>query len=357
LSFYSSYDTGQTWNFISAFPIPNNLHPDSGNTNFTTSQDGKIIYAGMRLLYKSTELYAECVIYVSKDSGLSWTPINMYGYTDVFYNEPRPVLSCNIYGDILFVPDSSSFITSTPQLITYYPTRPDFAVCNFPQDISFNSLMNLACYNSGNNIFLYTAVDNYPRTNQTVSTYSVVNKYNPGHIPCFKYDSKILCLKEDREVYVKVQDIKKGDLVKTLKNGYLPVDMIGKRTFSHNFSTNRNKEQLYKCSRTEYPELFEDLIITGTHSILVDNFKNQEQKDKTIEILGKIYVTDNKYRLPVCADPRASVYEKSGSYKIYHLALENENYYMNYGIYANGLLVETCSKRYLKELSNMTLIE
>lgn len=30
--------------------------------------------------------------------------------------------------------------------------------------------------------------------------------------------------------------------------------------------------------------------------------------------------------------------------------------YINYGIYANGLLVESCSKRYLKELSNLTLI-
>jgi hypothetical protein len=38
------------------------------------------------------------------------------------------------------------------------------------------------------------------------------------------------------------------------------------------------------------------------------------------------------------------------------LALENNNYYMNYGVYANGLLVETCSKRYIKELSNMTII-
>jgi hypothetical protein len=28
---------------------------------------------------------------------------------------------------------------------------------------------------------------------------------------------------------------------------------------------------------------------------------------------------------------------------------------MNYGVYANGLLVETCSKRYLKELSHMEL--
>jgi hypothetical protein len=76
-----------------------------------------------------------------------------------------------------------------------------------------------------------------------------------------------------------------------------------------------------------------------------------------IVVNGLIYVTDGKYRLPACADPRASVYEIQGTYTIYHLALENDNYYMNYGIYANGLLVETCSKRYLKELANMTLIE
>jgi hypothetical protein len=36
--------------------------------------------------------------------------------------------------------------------------------------------------------------------------------------------------------------------------------------------------------------------------------------------------------------------------------LENENYYWNYGIYANGLLVETTSKRMMKELSGMELL-
>jgi len=90
---------------------------------------------------------------------------------------------------------------------------------------------------------------------------------------------------------------------------------------------------------------------------LVENFISEEQKQKVIEVNGNIYVTDNKYRLPACADPRTSVYETPGTYTIYHLALENDDYYMNYGIYANGLLVETCSKRYLKELSNMTFIE
>jgi hypothetical protein len=29
---------------------------------------------------------------------------------------------------------------------------------------------------------------------------------------------------------------------------------------------------------------------------------------------------------------------------------------MNYGVYANGLLVESCSKRYLTELSNMRIL-
>jgi hypothetical protein len=38
-----------------------------------------------------------------------------------------------------------------------------------------------------------------------------------------------------------------------------------------------------------------------------------------------------------------------GDHKIYHFALENEDNYMNYGVYANGLLVETTSKRFMDE--------
>ena len=89
----------------------------------------------------------------------------------------------------------------------------------------------------------------------------------------------------------------------------------------------------------------------------MDDFVSQEQREKVIEVNGDTYVTDNKYRLPACADPRASIYSVPQICTIYHLALENDDYFMNYGIYANGLLVETCSKRYLKELSNMELIE
>jgi hypothetical protein len=177
---------------------------------------------------------------------------------------------------------------------------------------------------------------------------------NESQMPmtCFKEDTKILT----NNGYVPIQNLKKGDLIKTLHNNFIAIDNIGRKEIYNPGIKERIKNQLYKCSKTEYPELFEDLIITGCHSILVDNFINEEQKNKVIEVYNKIYITDNKYRLPACVDLRSSVYEISGTYTIYHISLENTNYYTNYGIYANGLLVETCSKRYLQELSNMALI-
>lgn len=80
-------------------------------------------------------------------------------------------------------------------------------------------------------------------------------------------------------------------------------------------------------------------------------------KRKTIKVNGKVYITEGKYRLPACVDERTQVYEHPGMYTIYHLELENEEPTMNYGIYANGLLVESCSIRFMKELSMLTLLE
>jgi hypothetical protein len=158
--------------------------------------------------------------------------------------------------------------------------------------------------------------------------------------------------------YVPIEKLRKGDLIKTFKNGYVPINMIGKRPIFHAACEERIKDQLYKCSPDKYPELFEDLVITGCHSILIDNFLTWDDVDRAKKVYeGKLYKTDDMFRFPACADLRSTVYETPGDYTIYHLALDNDDYYMNYGIYANGLLVETCSKRYLKECSDMTLIE
>jgi len=174
-------------------------------------------------------------------------------------------------------------------------------------------------------------------------------------IPCFKEDTKILCYINDTEIYVKVQDIRPGMRVKTLNSGYLPVDMIGKKILNNPGDSARTPNRIYKCSKTNYPELIDDLFITGHHSILVDEL-SETQLEQIYDLYNNIYITEDRYRLPCFIDTKSEVVEKEESVNIYHIALENKDYYFNYGIYANGLLVESCSKRYLKELSKMDLI-
>ena len=172
---------------------------------------------------------------------------------------------------------------------------------------------------------------------------------------CFKEDTNILCYKDGTEFYKKIQDLRLGDLVKTGMDGYVPVHIIGTTKIYNSGNDIRGKNRLYKCTKSNYPEITEDLIMTGCHSILVDEL-TEKQRDQTMEFVNDIFITDNKYRLMACIDDRAIPYDVEGVFNIWHLALENDNYYWNYGIYANGLLVETTSIRYLKELSGMTLI-
>ena len=170
---------------------------------------------------------------------------------------------------------------------------------------------------------------------------------------CFKEDSKILTDKG----YIPIQDLRRGDLVKTLNNDYLPINMIGKSEMYHPRFGERCRDQLYRCSNDEYPEIFEDLVITGCHSILIDDFEGATAEEKAVMAANKNrFMVDGKYKLPARMDKRATVYEIEGNYTIYHLALDNEDDDANYGIYANGLLVESCSKKYLMEMSNMTLL-
>jgi hypothetical protein len=82
----------------------------------------------------------------------------------------------------------------------------------------------------------------------------------------------------------------------------------------------------------------------------------EKQRAELTKVLGKIFVTDKKYRLIACVDERAEPWASEGTYTIWHFCLENENPKMNYGVYANGgLLVETCSINCMKNRSNMIL--
>jgi hypothetical protein len=164
-----------------------------------------------------------------------------------------------------------------------------------------------------------------------------------------------MCFIDGQEQELMVQDIRNGVLVKTFKSGYKSVCMIGTNKMVNLGNNKRVEERLYICKKEKYPELTEDLIITGCHSILLDNITD-EQREKVINKFGRIMVTEGKYRLTAAMDERAVPHNCYGEFNIYHFALENDIYTYNYGVYANGLLVESCSKRYLAEIANMKIL-
>ena len=174
-------------------------------------------------------------------------------------------------------------------------------------------------------------------------------------VPCFLEGTTVLCQVEGVEKYVPVEKLQKGTLVKTSLNGYKEVVLIGKGTISNPGNDKRIENRLYKCSTSNYPQLKEDLYITGCHSILEYPITDK-QKDAAIKHLGKLFVTDKKYRIMACVDERAEPWNSEGSYTIWHFALENNDEKMNYGVYVNGgLLVETCSIRFMKNKANIVL--
>ena len=251
----------------------------------------------------------------------------------------------------------------------------DLETDGFYIDSDINATVTITLDSNGNiMVYTKTAADSYtaqfnggtvanlttgdiikmPGTNNTFTAGSLTGE-NFDSNPCFREDSKILCFSQNKQMYKLVQDLRKGDLVVTAKHGLVPIYKIGTSEFFNPGTDERTANRLYKCSPAKYPSLFEDLYITGCHSILVDSITNI-QREFTEAIFGKIFLTDNKFRLIACLDEKAEPYNKHENTRIYHIALEHANDFMNYGIYANGLLVESCSKRYLSELSNMTIV-
>ena len=182
-----------------------------------------------------------------------------------------------------------------------------------------------------------------------LSSNTIVNNtfYNTYQLSISLADAPICFLKGTyiytKEGYKQIETLKKGDLVNTFKDNYVAIDTIVEEEMYHDAEKERNKNQLFKLSYPEYPQLLKELYITGAHSILVGKLTDK-QKEHIIQDYGKVFATDLFDRLPAYLDEKAKVHEESGTYTIYHLALENENMHSNYGIFANGLLVESLSK-------------
>jgi hypothetical protein len=195
------------------------------------------------------------------------------------------------------------------------------------------------------------------------------NTMSSGFIeyPCFLQGSRILCMnpETDDEEYVPIETLRRGDLVKTRLHGYKAIAYIGHSILKYPESDPNKKNRLYRFPKSKISGMTEDLYITGEHCTLHSHV-TEEILFKTRDHMGDIYVTERMIRVPACLDERAEPYISAsanrcgsgnkGSVTIWHLALEHNNAYHNYGIWANGLLVESCSIEHLVNRSNMELM-
>jgi hypothetical protein len=175
--------------------------------------------------------------------------------------------------------------------------------------------------------------------------------------PCFLQGTKILRMNQetDDEEYVPVETLRRGDIIKTVNHGYKAIELIGKREIPAPLAIGNKSSRLYWFRKSKISGLREDLCVTGDHCILHKSITDAK-KDQVFEYMKDIYITEGHYRVPAFLDDRSEPYEDSSPAIIWHFALENPNIYHNYGVYANGLLVESSSLHYMYEYSNMRLI-
>jgi hypothetical protein len=160
---------------------------------------------------------------------------------------------------------------------------------------------------------------------------------------CFNKGTKILCMNNQfKDEYVAIELLQIGDFVKTYKHGYRKVSRVINGTLKNN--PKKWNMCMYKMVKTPTNGLKEDLIVTGGHSLLVDEITDAEQKrydEMGISEFSKLTI-DNKHLLLSCCSDQFSPMQNNEIYTYYHLLLENnDDVEERFGIWANGILTET----------------
>lgn len=184
------------------------------------------------------------------------------------------------------------------------------------------------------------SVDAYPLYLNN-ETYTGLFDINPV---CFVKGTQLLCLVEDKEIYINIEDIKQDTWVKTFLHGYKKIKKLINLQFINSQST-QSKNTLcgiYKITKSKDSNLINDLYVSGQHSLLVDNL-TQEQIDKIMRIWSQLLKIDDKYLLMAFADERFERVYDNMEYELYQIILEHPDKSGRYGVYANGLLSETMS--------------
>ena len=188
-----------------------------------------------------------------------------------------------------------------------------------------------------------------PLVNLLSSPLNVFNNTGSGvFVLCFDESTEILCLNINlEEVYVPISQLNIGSIVKSFKHGYRKIALIDKGTLVNN--TDNFHSCMFVLPKNEY--MTKDLIVTGGHSILVDSMSEKENTKNLEYFDGKKIEIDGKQLLLSSASDKFIALQDTKEYTYYHFVLENDgDDDARYGVWANGVLTETPSKRFWLEV-------
>jgi hypothetical protein len=241
------------------------------------------------------------------------------------------------YNNILFNDNFFYFTDKTSNQISKYDINGTLITHNYAAGGSTYTGGGMA-FDSNGNFYVSNETNGGGAGNVTIN---ILNNSGP---PCFNEETKILCLNKNlEEEYIPIENLRKGTLVKSYKHGYRRIDLIGKNSMINN--PEKFNECMYKMEKTEENGLLDDLVVTGGHSILVDDLGIcKEENDK---IFGTTPMIDDKYLLLSAVSKEFVKLENTNLYTYYHFILENNgNDDERFGVWANGILTEIPSKNY-----------
>jgi hypothetical protein len=160
----------------------------------------------------------------------------------------------------------------------------------------------------------------------------------------FNEKTKILYLNHSlKDEYIRIECLRKGDVVKTYRHGYRKIDAIGRNIVINKPGV--HTKCMYIMEKTGSNGLLEDLIMLGNHSILVDDLGEYQPTNEQLWG-GTTPTLDKKYLLLAAASSQFVPVQNTKPHVYYNLVLDNENDdEVRFGIWANGILTETPSKK------------
>lgn len=173
---------------------------------------------------------------------------------------------------------------------------------------------------------------------------------------CYLKGTKILCLIDNLEQYINIENIIPGTLVKTYKHGYKKLKILGWNKFKNNSKGYGNGDRngngdgnenliskLYKLPKEKNSELIEDLYVSGQHSILVDEL-NEQQINLIKTRWARLLKIEDKFLLMAFVSSDFEIINDDNEYELFHVILENDSDdKQQFGIWANGILSESMS--------------